>query len=60
MELRVIKTRCPQNHKCPSLAKCPVGALKQEEYNAPIVDHNICIKCGRCSNFCPMNALVLE
>lgn len=60
MELKVIRTKCPQNHKCPSLAKCPVGALKQEGYNAPIVDHNICIKCGKCSNFCPMNALVLE
>lgn len=39
---------------------CPVGALLQEEFNAPKVDYEKCIKCGKCANFCPMNVLVLE
>lgn len=60
MELKVIKQRCPQNHKCPSLSVCPVNALQQEGYNAPTVDHDKCIKCGKCSMFCPMKALILE
>jgi len=28
----------PQNHPCPSVQACPVGALKQDGYNAPEVD----------------------
>ncbi|MEG2014776.1 MAG: 4Fe-4S binding protein [Clostridia bacterium] len=59
-ELKVVVTRCPQNHKCPSLSVCPVGALTQEGYNAPTVDQSKCIRCGKCSKFCPMKALVLE
>jgi len=60
MELKVIKSRCPQNHKCPSLKVCPVDALKQDGYNAPTVDTEKCIKCGKCVRYCPMNALILE
>lgn len=57
----VVKTqRCPQNHPCPSIRVCPVGALKQKGYAAPTVDMNLCIKCGKCIRFCPMRALVLE
>ncbi|HWT27107.1 MAG TPA: 4Fe-4S binding protein [Mobilitalea sp.] len=58
--LHVMEDRCPQNHPCPSVRICPVGALKQEGYQAPTVDHDICIKCGKCVNFCPKMALVLE
>jgi ferredoxin len=61
MKSLVVKTdRCPQNHPCPSVKVCPVGALSQEGFKSPTVDLNKCIKCGKCSNFCPMNALVLE
>ena len=61
MKTLVVKTaRCPQNHPCPSVKVCPVGALTQKGFNAPNVDLNTCIKCGKCSNFCPMGALVLE
>lgn len=60
MELKVIKSRCPQNHKCPALRVCPVNAISQEGYMAPAVDQESCIKCGKCSKFCPMGALVLE
>ncbi len=58
--LVVIKKNCPQNHKCPSVKICPVNALTQEGFNAPIVSQDKCIKCGKCVEFCPMNALVLK
>lgn len=61
MKTLVVKTaRCPQNHSCPSVKVCPVGALSQKGFNAPEVDLNKCIRCGKCSHFCPMGALVLE
>lgn len=58
--LAVIKSRCPQNHPCPSVQVCPVGALTQKGYGAPSVDKDKCIKCGKCVKFCPMRALVLQ
>lgn len=58
--LRVIVENCPQNHRCPSVKICPVGALTQEGKSAPVVDEEKCIRCGKCSNFCPKKALVLE
>ena len=60
MILAVKESRCPANHPCPSVRVCPVGALKQNGYDAPIVDMEKCIKCGKCVRFCPMRALVLE
>lgn len=57
----VVKTsRCPQNHPCPSVKVCPVGALSQRGFSAPDVDSIKCIKCGKCVKFCPKRALVLE
>lgn len=44
---------CPQNHKCPAVNICPIKALQQKDYNAPIVEDSKCIKCGKCVNFCP-------
>lgn len=58
--LKVIDSKCPQNHKCPAVEVCPVGALKQEDFNAPEVDLDKCIRCGKCANFCPKKALVLN
>ena len=60
LSLVVKKNRCPQNHPCPSVKVCPVGALKQKGFDAPTVDMEKCIKCGKCVNFCPMRALLLE
>lgn len=57
--LIVIKDKCPQNHPCPSVAICPVGALKQRGFDAPTVDLDACIRCGKCTNFCPRRALAL-
>lgn len=52
--------KCPQNHACPSVRVCPVGALTQEnKYSAPIVHNDICIGCGRCVMTCPKKALYM-
>lgn len=58
--LNVVVEKCPQNHPCPSVKICPVGALTQEGFYAPVVDDSKCIRCGKCANFCPKKALVLE
>ena len=59
-KLKVIIERCPQNHKCPAIKVCFGNALSQKGFDAPIVDYNKCIKCGKCANFCPKKALVLD
>ena len=59
-KLVVLKHRCPQNHPCPSIRVCPVNALSQTGFNAPDVDNDNCVKCGKCINYCPMKALTLE
>ena len=58
--LVVKSARFPQNHPCPSVKFCPVGALLQQGFNSPSVDMDKCIKCGKCVNVCPMRALVLN
>ena len=59
-KLKIIIEKCPQNHKCPAVKVCPVGALTQKDFEAPTIDHDKCIRCGKCSNFCPKKALVLD
>ena len=46
--------RCPQNHSCPVLRSCPVGAISQHGYAAPVVDEENCIDCGKCVQLCPV------
>jgi len=58
--LKVIQNRCPQNHPCPSLRVCKPRALSQNGFEAPTVNMDLCIQCGKCVNYCPMGALVLE
>lgn len=58
--LKVITSRCPQNHLCPSIRICPVGALSQTGFSAPQVDAEKCIACGKCADFTPMGEPVLE
>lgn len=57
--LTIVKEKCPQSHRCPAVNVCPVGALSQIEFNAPEINYDKCIACGKCSNFCPKKALVL-
>ncbi len=58
--LLVKKDNCPQNHPCPAVKVCPAGALTQSGFSAPVVDLDKCIRCGKCSTFCPKKALVLQ
>ncbi len=54
---KVIKQRCPQNHPCPCISFCPVKAISQKGYDAPVIDMSICTKCGKCIKICPMGAI---
>jgi Fe-S-cluster-containing hydrogenase component 2 len=42
------------------MSVCPVGAISQISVEAPSVDNDKCIECGKCVRFCPRNALVLD
>ena len=60
MSIKIIKSKCPQNHPCPSVKVCSVGALKQNGYDAPVVNKEKCIECEECVNYCPMGAVQKE
>lgn len=60
MALEVNKSKCPQNHRCPAVSVCPVGALSQKSVEAPSVDPELCTACGKCVRFCPMQALIIN
>ncbi len=60
MPIYIENDRCPQNHPCPSIRVCPVGALLQKDYGAPVVDEKKCIECGACVDFCPKGALQIR
>jgi Fe-S-cluster-containing hydrogenase component 2 len=60
MTIRVEERLCPQNHPCPSVRVCPVGAIKQTGFSAPAIDKDKCIKCKKCVLFCPMGAIQEE
>jgi Fe-S-cluster-containing hydrogenase component 2 len=57
VKIIVNEKRCPQNHPCPSIRVCPVNAITQDGYNAPMVDEEVCIKCKKCVLYCPMGAI---
>jgi ferredoxin len=48
----VRKELCPQNHACPTLRICPVGAIVQKGFSAPTVDQEKCICCCKCVTSC--------
>ena len=58
-QLRIIIENCPQNHSCLAVKVCPVGALDQKGFNAPTINYDKCIGCGKCARFCPKKALVM-
>ena len=57
-KLKIITENCPQNHKCPAVNVCPVGALTQTNFEAPKIDYDKCIKCGKCEKVCPEGAII--
>jgi ferredoxin len=46
------KDLCPQNHPCPTIKVCPVGAISQVGNAAPTVDNDKCIACCKCTKRC--------
>ncbi|AET69496.1 4Fe-4S protein [Desulfosporosinus orientis DSM 765] len=60
MNITVNKNRCPQNHPCPAIRVCPVGAILQIGFTAPTIDQEKCISCKKCTKYCPMGALQSE
>jgi len=57
MKITVDKNRCPQNHPCPSIEVCKVGAIIQNGFDAPIIDYEKCVECKACVKYCPMGAI---
>lgn len=51
--IRVISEKCPQDHICPLVKKCPENAISQEGFKAPKVDQEKCIRCMVCVKTCP-------
>ena len=44
---------CPQNHPCPVVSRCPLGAIEQKNfYSAPTINKEKCTDCGACTQFC--------
>jgi ferredoxin len=61
MPIKIMKEKCPKNHRCPALSVCPVNALEQHGVDAPTLStNNKCIDCGKCLKICPTGALALE
>lgn len=57
MKIIVDHKICPQNHPCPAVKVCPVGAITQKGFDAPLIEEEKCIVCENCVMFCPMGAL---
>lgn len=53
MPIKIEKTKCPANHKCPSVSFCPAGALRQKGNSVPEINNKLCTDCERCIRFCP-------
>lgn len=56
------KAKCDRSPFCPVKRSCPVNAVKQNvkgffRADAPEVDHDACIGCGKCISYCPMGAV---
>ena len=55
--MKISEHRCPANHPCPAVRVCPVKAISQKGFGLPIINHDLCINCGKCIKFCPMRAI---
>jgi ferredoxin len=44
---------CPKNHSCPTVSRCPFGAIIQDSpFEAPRIDDSKCTDCGLCTKTC--------
>lgn len=50
--IQVVESMCPQNHPCPVVNVCPLGAITQQGFRAPEVDNEVCTECGLCTRYC--------
>ena len=57
MAFAIDKARCPQNHSCPMLPMCLVGAISQEGGGLPQIAPDPCVECGKCVKICGMRAV---
>lgn len=48
---------CPQDHLCPLVKACPVGAITQNQTGLPVINQQLCIRCGKCYANCPKKAV---
>lgn len=58
MALTISPLACPQNHRCPLMNICPVGAITQDGIGLPVINQEKCIECGKCAKMCPMRAVI--
>ncbi|MCD6475164.1 MAG: 4Fe-4S binding protein [Anaerolineaceae bacterium] len=52
MAIAVNEELCPQNHPCPVVRVCPTNVISQAGFNAPTIDEENCIDCGKCIRYC--------
>ncbi len=52
-----ITTNCRGCFARPCVFSCPKGAIHVEDQHA-VVDYSKCIKCGKCLQVCPFNAII--
>ena len=57
MAIVIDATLCPQNHACPLVDICPVGAISQNGNALPVIDAEMCIECGQCIENCGKSAV---
>lgn len=56
--ISVDEKKCPKDHKCPMMLRCPKKAISQEGFGAPKVDNSQCVECMFCVKHCPHGAFV--
>ena len=56
-QLKVIEALCVGCGQCALVGE--FGALKAE-WGCTAVDEELCVRCGVCLDFCPVEALVME